>query len=88
MRRALEIPLGGLQAEIYNLYYTRCRLQKIILDAEVLIKNSRTHSTIRPEDRDQAVPGLTTGGIISLERTLIKLRALLENPPAHPPTSA
>ncbi|KAF8913015.1 hypothetical protein CPB84DRAFT_1722037 [Gymnopilus junonius] len=77
VRRALEIPLGGLEAEITQLYRTGRRLQKVIDDAERLIQKSKDNAEIAPEDIDLAVPRLSAGGIITLERTLAKLRRLL-----------
>ncbi|KAF8203179.1 hypothetical protein BJ912DRAFT_943109 [Pholiota molesta] len=70
-----------LQSEINYLYYTKHRLQKVISDAENLVEKSRTHPEISADEQDLAVPRLTAGGIIALERTLNKLRSLLQNPP-------
>ncbi|KIJ21893.1 hypothetical protein PAXINDRAFT_173916 [Paxillus involutus ATCC 200175] len=78
VRRALEIPLGGLQSEINWLYYTKGKLAKVLKDSRHLIEKSKSepHSGVDP---DIAVPRLTTGGIITLERTLVKLQAFLEH---------
>lgn len=80
VRRALEIPLGGLQAELSWLYYTTGKLAKILRDSRLLVEKSRqsTSSPAAADDRDVAVPRLTAGGIITLERTLVKLQALLD----------
>lgn len=77
VRRALEIPLGGLQSEINWLYYTKGRLAKVLNDARQLIEKSKGDPADDP-DQDLAVPRLTAGGIITLERTLGKLQILLE----------
>lgn len=77
VRRALEIPLGGLEQDINWLYYSDLKLEKVIRDSRALIQKSQ----LPPEDHedgDLAVPRLTAGGIIALERTLIKLQGLLD----------
>ncbi|KAI0307690.1 hypothetical protein B0F90DRAFT_1807124 [Multifurca ochricompacta] len=87
VRRALEIPLGSLESEIHWLYHKRGRLAKVLCDARSLVEKSRTEASQEPSitsppaseggrDRELAVPRLTAGGIITLERTLIKLEAL------------
>lgn len=76
VRRALEIPLGGLQSEINWLYHTKGRLAKVLNDARQLIEKSK--NVVDEPDPDLAVPRLTTGGIIMLERTLGKLQILLD----------
>ncbi|RDB28833.1 putative ubiquitin-conjugating enzyme E2 24 [Hypsizygus marmoreus] len=76
VRRALEVPLGGLEDEIKWLYYENHRLRKVLQDARALIEKSRAPSELT-EDQDLAVPRLTAGGIITLERTLNKLQLLL-----------
>ncbi|KAI0638530.1 hypothetical protein C8Q77DRAFT_1091600 [Trametes polyzona] len=80
VRRALEIPLGGLEEELKWFYYTSGKLRKVLDDARALIAKSRaTQGEEVPEaDRDRAVPRLSSGGIITLERTLVKLQALLD----------
>ncbi|KIJ68200.1 hypothetical protein HYDPIDRAFT_24499 [Hydnomerulius pinastri MD-312] len=78
VRRALDIPLGGLQSEINWLYHTKGKLAKVLQDSRQLIEKSR----LEPDgdvDPDIAVPRLTTGGIITLERTLVKLQALFDH---------
>jgi ubiquitin-conjugating enzyme E2 O len=81
VRRALEIPLGGLEHEITRIYYTNKLLEKVVLDARVLIETSKQTSKDAPTDvdADKAVPRLTAGGIITLERTLSKLQFLLDS---------
>jgi len=78
VRRALEIPLGGLEAEINWLYYTQGRLARVLQDSRALIQKSQSESEIAEADQNLAVPRLTTGGIIMLERTLSKLQTLLD----------
>lgn len=91
VRRALEIPLGSLESEIGWLYRKQGRLAKVLCDARALVEKSRTESSASSNanantggDRDSepAVPRLTAGGIITLERTLVKLEALQQAPPA------
>ncbi|TFY70916.1 hypothetical protein EVG20_g2080 [Dentipellis fragilis] len=87
VRRALEIPLGSLETEIHWLYYQQGRLAKVVQDARALIEKSRAEPEITEasSDREQrAVPRLTAGGIITLERTLVKLEALLRQAPPAP----
>jgi ubiquitin-conjugating enzyme E2 O len=79
VRRALEIPMGGLEAEIRWFYRNQKWLQKVIDDARRLIVRSTEQSQSDARDSDAAVTRLTAGGIISLERVLSKLQALLEN---------
>jgi ubiquitin-conjugating enzyme E2 O len=86
VRRALEIPLGSLESEINWLYHKHGRLAKVLCDARALVEKSRGEepqgaspgaaSSDGDRDREPAVPRLTTGGIITLERTLAKLEAL------------
>ncbi|PFH54811.1 hypothetical protein AMATHDRAFT_38056 [Amanita thiersii Skay4041] len=78
VRRALEIPLGGLEPEIKWLYFTRGRLEKVLQDARKLIEKSRSCPQVNEQEHEAAVPRLSTGGIITLERTLVKLQSLLE----------
>ena len=84
VRRALEIPLGGLESEISWLYHTNHKLDKVLQSSRALIEKSKTGSSGAAEtngsdvDQDLAVPRLTEGGIIMLERTLTKLEALKE----------
>ncbi|KZV76968.1 hypothetical protein PENSPDRAFT_597485 [Peniophora sp. CONT] len=80
VRRALEVPLGSLEAEINWLYYKQGKLRKVLDDSRALIKKSREEpvdsKTVVSSDR--AVPRLTGGAIITLERTLGKLDALVK----------
>ena len=76
VRRALEVPLGGLESEFHWMYYTNKRLEKVVHDAHTLIERSKS-SDQSDVDHDAAVPRLTGGGIITLERTLGKLKNLL-----------
>ncbi|KAG0704339.1 hypothetical protein DFH29DRAFT_981464 [Suillus ampliporus] len=78
VRRALEIPLGGLEAEINWLYNTHGRLAKVLHDSRALIQKSGLESENTEADQNLAVPRLTAGGIIMLERTLSKLQTLLD----------
>jgi len=73
----LEIPLGGLEAEIRWLYYTEGRLAKVLCDSRTLIQKSQSGEVV-VADQSLAVPRLTTGGIIMLERTLSKLQVILD----------
>lgn len=79
MRRALEIPLGGLETEIDWFYYKNGKLRKVLKDAKALIDKSKASTVESEGDRDRAIPRLTGGGIIALERTLLKLQSLLDN---------
>ncbi len=82
VRRALEIPLGGLEAELHWFYYTKGKLKKVVDDARALIEKSKATKEDTEADRELAVPRLSGGGIITLERTLAKLQALLDARPA------
>jgi len=82
VRRALEIPLGGLESEIAYLYHKQGRLQKIMDDAEHLIQKSKDSPDVGPGDQDLAIPRLTAGGIIALERILNKLRNYIQAIPS------
>ncbi|THV05997.1 hypothetical protein K435DRAFT_744206 [Dendrothele bispora CBS 962.96] len=77
--RALDIPLGGLESEMKWLYYTNRRLEKVVSDARALIEKSKEASSSTTAEEDEvAIPRLTAGGIITLERTLTKLQGLLD----------
>jgi ubiquitin-conjugating enzyme E2 O len=82
VRRALEIPLGGLETEIAHLFYGKKRLHKVVQDAQRLIQKSRESLEVTLEDQDIAVPRLTAGGIIALERTLNRLCGWLDRCPS------
>ncbi|KAF7320120.1 Isocitrate lyase [Mycena kentingensis (nom. inval.)] len=75
VRRALEVPPGSLESEIEWLYYRQGRLEKVINDAQALIEKSKNEQG-EEGDKELAVPRLTAGGIITLERTLVKLLGL------------
>ena len=83
VRRALEIPLGGLEKELHWFYYTKGKLAKVLNDARALIEKSKSTKEETEADRELAVPRLTGGGIIALERTLTKLQTLLDSPPTR-----
>lgn len=80
VRRALEVPPEGLQREIEWFYVDQGNLDKVIADANALIDASATYTgdvmRTLPGWEDKAVPKLSAGGIITLERTLKKLSAL------------
>jgi len=79
VRRALEIPLGGLESEVRWMYYKQGRLRKVLDDARRLVQKSQTSTEGNEVDNELAVPRLTTGGIITVERTLAKLQGLLDS---------
>lgn len=82
VRRALEIPLGGLEAEMNWFYFTSGKLKKVLDEARALIEKSKQSEELETEaDRERAVPRLSGGGVIALQRTLGKLQVLLD---AHP----
>ncbi|KAH9082216.1 hypothetical protein EDB83DRAFT_2503321 [Lactarius deliciosus] len=74
VRRALEVPLGSLESEIEWLYRKQGRL------AKGPSASSSADADEGDRDSEPAVPRLTTGGIITLERTLVKLEALQQAP--------
>ena len=85
IRRALEIPLMGLEDEIQWLYYKRGLLDKALVEARALIEKSKEApaaedggaSTVKTvEEEELAVPRLTAGGVITVSRTLGKLQGL------------
>lgn len=84
VRRALEIPPGSLEEEISWLYYKHRRLQKVLSDSRRLVDKSKQNPNPSKDEleidgmTDVAVPRLTVGGIITLERTLGKLQGLLD----------
>ena len=79
VRRALEIPLGSLEAEINWFYYTNGKLKKVLDDARALIEKSQQPEELLTEaDLERVVPRLSGGGIIALQRTLAKLQALYD----------
>jgi ubiquitin-conjugating enzyme E2 O len=79
VRRALEIPIGGLEQETEWLYHTDRRLEKVIKAARALIqKSSNEETTPAAPSSEAAVPVLSEGGIIMLERTVKKLEGIME----------
>ena len=83
VRRALEIPLGGLEAEMNWFYFTSRKLKKVLDEARALIEKSKQSEELETEaDRERAVPRLSGGGVIALQRTLGKLQVLLDVHPA------
>jgi len=54
-----------------------------VQDAQKLIQKSRDGLEISLEDQDIAVPRLTAGGIIALERTLKRLCSFLDRCPTY-----
>ncbi|KIJ39288.1 hypothetical protein M422DRAFT_781107 [Sphaerobolus stellatus SS14] len=82
VRRALEIPLGGLEEEINWFYLEKGKLKDIITEARDLIEHSKTQETSSASTvavpSERAVPRLTAGGALLLSRTLTKLDALWE----------
>lgn len=91
VRRALELPPGSLESEIEWMYHKNGKLRKVLRDARALIEKSKNITEDAPGDEDAAVPRLTGGGIIALERTLTKLQVLLDSYPpgtSQPPSSS
>jgi ubiquitin-conjugating enzyme E2 O len=95
VRRALELPPGGLESEIHWLYRERGRLNKVLRDARALVEKSRVSQAqaiasdreeppIPSDDADLAVPRLSEGGIITLERSLNKLQVIADTPTEPP----
>jgi len=81
VRRTLDAPFGGLESEIDWLYYSNHMLEKVLADSRALIDRSRQPSSEETmEDLEQyAIPRLTAGGIIALERTLVRLQSILDS---------
>lgn len=79
VRRALEHPPGGLEGEIMWFYYTKGGLSKVLNNSRKLIARSSMASADTVDaDSDLAVPRLSTGGILTVTRTLKKLQELLD----------
>lgn len=77
VRRALEVPVGSFETEIEWLYHTNGKLTKILRDARALIeKSKKDKETPAGDDSELAVPRLSGGGIITVERTLTRLQAI------------
>lgn len=88
MRRALEVPVGSFETEIEWLYHTNGKLTKILRDARALIEKSKKDKdkeTPAGDDSERAVPRLSGGGIITVERTLTRLQAISD---AHSQSTA
>ena len=51
VRRALEIPLGGLERELHWFYYTNGKLKKVLDDARALIAKSQKGEEETEADR-------------------------------------
>jgi ubiquitin-conjugating enzyme E2 O len=77
VRRALEIPPGGLEGEIMWFYYTKGGLTRVLAHSRRLVARSAV-PTDNAKDGDLAVPRLSTGGVLTLTRTLKKLQELLD----------
>ncbi|KAL5535685.1 hypothetical protein ACEPAF_3779 [Sanghuangporus sanghuang] len=80
VRRALEVPVGGLEDVIKDIYITRGKLAKVITSAHSLIEKSRITKESEDDNGELAVPRLTGGGIIPLTRILDKLEVLSDVP--------
>lgn len=91
VKYGLDDPPTGLQDEIQWFYWTGGRLEKVIRDADRLISSSRQAQaddssggrgaeaeTGRGSTDERAVPRLTLGGILPLERTISHLRDVLD----------
>lgn len=79
VRRALEVPLGGLEEVLNDIYYTKGRLQQVISKANALVAKSQDADVNESDDLDDdlAVPHLTAGGVLALSRTMMKLEQIL-----------
>lgn len=88
----MEVPPLGLEKELESLYLERGRLAQIIGDAQSLVKISETpaqdsqdhdehggsSSSSKPASwEDKAIPRLSAGAILMLQRTVTKLEAIL-----------
>ncbi|KAG9103116.1 hypothetical protein FRC06_000178 [Ceratobasidium sp. 370] len=82
VRRALEIEIGGLAAEVHWYYIQQGRLAKVISDARALIARSEAGEYEAPREvlreDDPAVPVLSAGAVIMLKRTLDKLQSIAD----------
>ena len=64
-------------------YFTSGKLKKVLDEARALIEKSKQSEELETEaDRERAVPRLSGGGVIALQRTLGKLQVLLDVHPA------
>ncbi|EIN14046.1 hypothetical protein PUNSTDRAFT_140436 [Punctularia strigosozonata HHB-11173 SS5] len=80
VRRALELPPTGLETEINWLYRKKGKLEKVIQDARTLVDKSKSSIPPTEKENDRAVARLTEGGIIALNRVLVKLVAQADQP--------
>lgn len=86
VRRALEAAPLGLEKEIESFYIERGILRRVIADAKDLIEISGTtvtSDTVESDTNDtswedKAIPRLSAGAILMLQRTVAKLEALSE----------
>jgi ubiquitin-conjugating enzyme E2 O len=76
--------LGGLELEIKRVYYSDKLLDKVVREIHTLIEASKhaPEGSQSDMDSDRAVPRLTAGGIIALNRTLTRLQKLLDSAPS------
>jgi ubiquitin-conjugating enzyme E2 O len=78
IRRALDIPIGSFEQEVEWLYYADRRLEKVVKAARALIQKSFKEDVTSAAPSEAAVPVLSEGGVIMLERTVKKLEGILE----------
>jgi len=80
VRHALAIPPGGLEEDIRFFYHGARRLRTVIEKSRALIEKSRRdpnpskEQLQKDETADIAIPRLSVGGIIMLERNLNALQ--------------
>jgi ubiquitin-conjugating enzyme E2 O len=78
VRQAIEFPISGFEDEIKLLYIHQGKLGQIIRNAQALIERSKDGSEPTIEEQEAAVPRLSSGGVLTLSRTLTKLQSLLD----------
>jgi len=84
VRHALAIPPGGLEEDIRFFYHGAKRLRAVIEKSRALIEKSRRdpnpskEQLQKDETADIAIPRLSVGGIIMLERNLNALQETLD----------
>ncbi|TFL06373.1 hypothetical protein BDV98DRAFT_559298 [Pterulicium gracile] len=76
IKHALEVSIGGFHDELQSFYFERGTLAKVVTAARDLIERSGQVEEANGEPLDLAVPRLSSGGVISLTRTLKKLQYL------------